>query len=139
MPATDEKIISELSKYNTPVRYSQLRKKFKEPDFLDRLSFLISTGYVVIVGSGEKESKYPEEAVIISKVQTQYEPEFAKSVDVNPKDFGQYTRDFLAGKELESSAAHIINDEEMRKEPFLFYKPNMPKFIEWIRNQKGKS
>jgi len=74
MKELDERIIKELKLYEEPVRYSDFREKFADPNFLDRLCFLISTGDVVIAAYCCEGSRYPEEVKKIYKVMAQIDP-----------------------------------------------------------------
>lgn len=72
--ATEEEIKEKLSKFVKPTKYSEFRKEFdlNDPTFVDRLCFLISVGEVLIAGYNPGEiTEFPEEARIITKVQTQ--------------------------------------------------------------------
>ncbi|MEM5790575.1 MAG: hypothetical protein QXP77_00790 [Candidatus Aenigmatarchaeota archaeon] len=116
MSTLDEKIILELSNYVKPVKYSEIRDKFKdEPNFLERLCFLISIGDVCIFGYGNEESKYPEEVDRIITVQRQYNPNAGKGVRIDKVK--EYVYTLLTGREPEDSS--ITKGQE----PFLFYKP----------------
>ncbi len=103
----DEKIIEKLSQHNEFVKYSDLREKFTDSNFPERLSFLITTGKAFIAGWSKEKSKYPEEARRISRVQGQYSND---------------TRKFVMG-DIES----LANMET--KEPLLVYKPNLQKIL----------
>jgi len=108
MDNLDEKIIEELSQQNEFVKYSDLRKKFTDPNFPGRLSFLITTQEALIVGWDKSRSEYPEEARMISRIQAQcYRGE----------------RGFVMG-DIEES-----HEDMETKEPLLVYKPNLQKIL----------
>ena len=65
------RIVEELSRYVSPIRYSEFREKFDDPNFVDDLIFLITTEDVRILDWREGENKYPEEVEKINKVAKQ--------------------------------------------------------------------
>ena len=133
MSTTDEKIISELSKQSNVVKYSTFREKFTDQNFFDRLTFLITTGDVLVAGWNEEKSKYPEEAVKINRVFQQYHGEKGGVPVDNGEELTQYVKDLLSGRESQSSALKKMN---MENDPFLISRTNWQKYLKETEKSK---
>ena len=72
MDNLDERIVEELYSQEGFLEYGILRKKIKDPDFVDRLCFLITIGEARVVGWKKEKTKYSEEVRKINRVNYQY-------------------------------------------------------------------
>jgi len=127
----DERIIMELSKHIEPVAYSEFRDKFDDPEFVERLGFLIMTEKVTICSWREEESRYPDEVREINDVYQKYESEYGS---VAIEDVKQYVLDLLDDRVSSVPSRNIDKDE-----PYLFYKPNFPKLMDLLRSRYESS
>jgi hypothetical protein len=126
MPSLDEQILQELSKHTRVVEYSDLREKFKDQNFVERLGFLITTGNIVVVGYKPEKSRHPKEATKINRIYQQYSGDRGSIKVSDTKRMTQYVIDLFSGKEDQSSA---VEDIDMESEPLLLTKENSIKAL----------
>jgi len=126
MAVIEEKIISELSKHQEPVKYSDLRKKFKEPNFLERFCFLITTGDIMVLGWAYEKSKHPEEAMRINKIHDQYTGE-SGGIRSDREHIRQYVEEIFKGPK--SQPFEEMGDNE----PVILYRPNLPGMMKRLK------
>ena len=132
--SAEERIVTELSKHTKGIDYSVFREGFKDPNFVERFTFLITTGEVLVAGWNGEKSKYPEEAAKINKVYKQFSGDMG-SVSMDIDNLTQYVKDLFSGKEYQSSA---IKKMDLESEPFLITRENWLKFAKKTE-EKDKS
>lgn len=125
----DKRIIMELSKHIEPIAYSELRDKFDYPGFVERLSYLIMTDKVTIPLWGkEGESRYPDDVRKINEIYQKYESDYG---GIAVEDVRQFAFDFSMNR-----ASSVPSSSVDKKEPYLLYRPNFPKLVNYLKKKE---
>jgi hypothetical protein len=134
MAETQRKILEELSKHVSPVKYSTLRRKFEgDSSFLEQLQFLISTEDVMVAGWDEKKSKYPTEAAEINRTHQQvYSGEREVFRTEDKKNIREYVKTLLTARKRDYTTEEI----DKTLEPCLILRTNIPAYLKKL--EKGK-
>jgi len=134
MAETQRKILEELSKHVSPVKYSTLRRKFKDDSsFLQQLQFLISTEDVMIAGWDEKKSRYPTEAAEINITHQKVYPDEKEVFRAGDrKNIGEYVKTLLTAKKGD----YITEEIDKTLEPCLILRTNIPEYLKKLEKEK---
>lgn len=134
MAETQKKILEELSRHVSPVRYSTLRRKFKDDsNFFEQLQFLISTEDVMIAGWNEERSKYPKEASEINRTHQQVYP--AEKEVFSTKD-GKNIKEYAMSLLMLRKGEYVSEKIDNTLEPCLILRANIPKYFKKLGKVK---